>query len=824
MSGTVPPIPPSLGTNTRNAANPNRVNTIPNANTNNMTTNNLAQNVVNEDLPQLLDSRGGSHVTNVPDFDKEDFSSWKDRFLVYLDGLEPYLLEVLGNGTFVHMPPLSTFTNPLTKPKRQWSPEDRKHANQDKRLKSIIISCLPNDMKYVIKCTTTKAMWTDLVLAHEGPSDTRDTKIAALRLKFNVFKPHKGEKVNGTFTRLKCLLNDLENNGVSIPEAKVNDMFVNSLPKKWLSMNQTQRANNSIKNDSLATLYGKYNYEEGVMYQIYKSESTRFSIQASNSKALISNTYLQDNNADVEEDTRSNSEFLADLNAEFHDRALLTNQKRFYKRPGRVGSTKKPMDKSNETNFAYSKDEESVSSDNKGVTKVKAFMAIDEDESSVGKADARSGQWVEITMKKRKNLLSKFNSLSQELSSCKSELCDLKNTKSLNCSLQNEIARLNLEKEYLKDEISDLKKVIEKWTSSKVTLDQPIIEQVPRNIVRALGRRGKRKETISSKEVVFSKADESPSETAPEITFNSESECDVQEPLPPLPKLSRAGPIAIQAPKKKAQTVSPFVPDPIPVKKADSSTKKLLLTLMEDVKGLKEQIKTPLDNSAFVSQTGSSKSVKGKQKTGMDLPGCDICGSIAHETADCAKKPSSKNKTLRIANWRSTEPTKKKIENLNEVRLKELRSNNGTEFRNHKLEDFLAKAFRVFNIRRQEIEETYYVTFSEDDEAISKSSTEGDEINFNENRSFLDDKFLIARSKVTQSFGKDYYFPYVPVYDPLSITNITIPDHIIPTDSPTLQDINSPEESPEFTIVDDHLVHNEPDDFELADNLEPAEV
>ncbi|GJY04464.1 hypothetical protein Tco_0370404 [Tanacetum coccineum] len=97
-------------------------------------------------------------------------------------------------------------------------------------------------------------MWNDLILAHEGPSNTRDTKIAALRLKFNAFKSLKGEKVMGTFTRLKCLLNDLENNGVTIPQAEVNATFVNSLPRKWLSMNQTQRANNSIKNNSLATL------------------------------------------------------------------------------------------------------------------------------------------------------------------------------------------------------------------------------------------------------------------------------------------------------------------------------------------------------------------------------------------------------------------------------------------------------------------------------------------------------------------------------------------------------------------------------------------
>ncbi|GJT93044.1 retrovirus-related pol polyprotein from transposon TNT 1-94 [Tanacetum coccineum] len=553
--------------------------------------------------------RGGSHVTNVPEFDKEDFSSWKDRFLIYLDGLEPYLLEILENGPFVPLSPLSTLTNPLPKPQNQWSPADRRLANQDKRLKSILISCLPrNVMKSVIKCTSAKAIWTDLILTHEGPSKTRDTKIATLRLKFNAFKALDGEKVHGTFTRLKCLLNDLENNGVSIPQVEVNATFVNSLPRKWLSMNQTQRANNSIKNDTLAALYGKYNYEEGLIDQIYESESTRFSLQGS--KALISNPTMQDSDSDIEEDQRSSSEFLADLNAEFHERALLANQRRFYKRSGRVGSSKKPMDRSNETCFACGKlghfqkdcpsiktstppypsanklynkpkfhtnstpqhnqnannnqkdykvkykglkaeivvltkkidamnkgksekglvaesfdwDEESVSSDDEGVTTFKALMAVADEELSVGRADARSGQWVEITMKKvqkllsitnnderkhvfdythvdlhyvedqRKNLLSKYNSLKQEFSY-------LKNTKALNSSFQNEITKLSLENESLKDEISDLKKVIEKWTSSRVTLDQLLTEQIPRNIVRAIGGKGKRKEKISSKEV-----------------------------------------------------------------------------------------------------------------------------------------------------------------------------------------------------------------------------------------------------------------------------------------------------------------------------------
>ncbi|GJW94783.1 hypothetical protein Tco_0174455 [Tanacetum coccineum] len=166
------------------------------------------------------------------------------------------------------MSSLSTPTNPLTKPPKKWLPKDRKLANLDKRLRSIIISCLPNDvMKAIIKCATTQSMWNDFILAHEGFSDIRDTKIATLRLKFNAFKALKGK-----------------------------------------------------------------------------------------------------------------NEFLADLNAEFHERALLANQKRFYKRYRKGASAKKTIDKSNETW-------------DKGTTKVKAFIAIAEEKPFVGKANRRSGQW-----------------------------------------------------------------------------------------------------------------------------------------------------------------------------------------------------------------------------------------------------------------------------------------------------------------------------------------------------------------------------------------------------------------------------------------------
>ncbi|GJZ75311.1 hypothetical protein Tco_0639776 [Tanacetum coccineum] len=606
-----------------------------------------------------------------------------------------------------------------------------------------------------IKCLLAfTAAKNDLILAYEGASHTRDTKTAALRLKFNAFKSLEGEKVMGTFTRLKCLLNDLENNGVTIPQAEVNATFVNSLPRKWLSMNQTQRANNSIKDDSLATLYGKYIYEE----------------------------------------------------------ALLANQKRFYKRSGRVRSTKKPIDKTKETCFAYGKtrhfqkdypsnktstpsypssnnsfnkfksytppinqtsshntgnyqkdykgkykglkaemavltqriddltkgksekgksdngksekglidesfewDKESVSLEDERTTMIRAFMAIAEDEPSVGKADARSGQWVDVTMKKvhkllpmtdsddrkhvldythvdliyvedqRTNMVNKYNPLKQELSLHKYELSNLKNIVSINCSLQNEFIRVNLENGSLKDEISDLKRVIEKWTCSKVTLYQLLSEQIPSNIVKSFRGKGRRKENNPSKEVLFTKADISTSESAPMITSDSEDDSDIQESLPSLPKLTEEDSsgaskslislsdltanmanltlnTAFKEIKKSSNKVSqtyvikkrteskhPAVQNSCPNKNVVLSTEQLLLTLMEEVKGIKKHILIPSNTSSSVSQACSSKTPKQKvwygpyKHYGMrnhlsddcySKPKCSTCGSISHTTKE----------------------------------------------------------------------------------------------------------------------------------------------------------------------------------------------
>ncbi|GJR14737.1 retrovirus-related pol polyprotein from transposon TNT 1-94 [Tanacetum coccineum] len=346
-------------------------------------------------------------------------------------------------------------------------------------------------------------------------------------------------------------------------------------------------------------------------------------------------------------------------------------------------------------------------------------MAIADEELSVRRVDVRSGQWVEITMKK-----------------------------ALNSSFQNEITKLSLENESLKDEISDLKKVIKKWTSSRVALDQLLTKQVLRNIVRALGGKGIRKDKISSKEVVFTKSDVSLSKTSPELPSDSKSEGNTQRPLPSLPKLMRAEPFRITkclTITKTKQSTDKVVPLTVKQKaetkpSPDSSTEKLLLTLMEEVKGLLKEIYNSSDEAkgygsvncngitftkvAYVNglkhnlisisqlcyanfkvlftKTHGTIFNQNNEVVLIDPRRRDVyvidMTSYNEEINACFFSKASPNKYSRYT-WVFCLKKKsdaadsiifsiKKMENLNEVKVKELRSDNETEFKNHKLEEF----------------------------------------------------------------------------------------------------------------------------------------
>nr|GEW06770.1 hypothetical protein [Tanacetum cinerariifolium] len=97
------------------------------------------------------------------------------------------------------------------KPEGQWTADERKAANLDQRLKSLIMSVFPDDqMNSIINCLIAKSTWDDRILYHESPSDVKESRVMDLKLCYNTFKFKKGESLTQSFTRYKALINELD--------------------------------------------------------------------------------------------------------------------------------------------------------------------------------------------------------------------------------------------------------------------------------------------------------------------------------------------------------------------------------------------------------------------------------------------------------------------------------------------------------------------------------------------------------------------------------------------------------------------------------------
>ena len=219
-------------------------------------------------IPVLINSREHGYVTMAPRFEQDEFSSWKDRMLLHLVGIEPYLIEVLNNGPYVPQAPITGpvaegAANTVDKPEAQWTDDERKLVNLDNKLRGIIISTLPtNLMKTVIKLNTSKKVWDTLCVQFEGTEEVRANKKIDLKRTYEIFFAKPNESLSDTYNRFKCHLDDMANADIMIDAYELNHKFLDILPYKWQGLRQILRNNGSLKTHTLQSLYGVFQFEE----------------------------------------------------------------------------------------------------------------------------------------------------------------------------------------------------------------------------------------------------------------------------------------------------------------------------------------------------------------------------------------------------------------------------------------------------------------------------------------------------------------------------------------------------------------------------------
>ncbi|GJX65342.1 hypothetical protein Tco_0299685 [Tanacetum coccineum] len=112
------------------------------------------------EVPQTLEYKSGQ-LNVAPLLEVENFTNLKKRFICHIVGIKPQFKNIILNGPYVPM------TTVVRKPKAQWADNERMAANLDQRLKSLIMSVLPDDqMNSVINYETEKSTWEDMILYH----------------------------------------------------------------------------------------------------------------------------------------------------------------------------------------------------------------------------------------------------------------------------------------------------------------------------------------------------------------------------------------------------------------------------------------------------------------------------------------------------------------------------------------------------------------------------------------------------------------------------------------------------------------------------------
>nr|GFA53934.1 hypothetical protein [Tanacetum cinerariifolium] len=276
------------------------------------------------------------------------------------------------------------------------------------------MSCLPDDIiESVIICVSAKETWTDLVHSFEGPSDTKENRIMDLKLEYQTFRTKYTEILSQTYTRYKTLLIELANDGVNLSKHQINISFVNSLPEKWLTFSHGLRNANHTQTLDLADIYERsseeYLRDLDVEYQerAMLANSKRFIKRRNNfsvSKGFQPNLTPKLIQSSPNSNSQTNPKFQKDYKIEYKKikakLALLEACPSSAQNP----KTFQPKNKGLVTKI-FDWDEEEVFEDEE-VTQVKVQMALADDELTVGKSHARNGEWVDITIRNVKTLLS----------------------------------------------------------------------------------------------------------------------------------------------------------------------------------------------------------------------------------------------------------------------------------------------------------------------------------------------------------------------------------------------------------------------------------
>ncbi|KAK1365736.1 hypothetical protein POM88_041297 [Heracleum sosnowskyi] len=239
-----------------------------------------------------------SNSIKIPAFDKENYSIWKRKILLFIKAANPLYPGILDNGPFIPRKEIEATTVNGEVIPAHWVPKDpfeflepeKEKIVLDDHLQLILLDSLTLDKamcESVISCTSAKEMWIRLALLCEGNEEVKGNQRQILISQYEAFMAKPGEDLTSMFERFSKLLPELQIHGKYYDRKELNVKFLLTLPDHLEHKTTAIREGRDLKNITFETLYGILKSYELELFQKRAIQSGTRNKMANMSSALV---------------------------------------------------------------------------------------------------------------------------------------------------------------------------------------------------------------------------------------------------------------------------------------------------------------------------------------------------------------------------------------------------------------------------------------------------------------------------------------------------------------------------------------------------------
>ncbi|KAJ9545014.1 hypothetical protein OSB04_024721 [Centaurea solstitialis] len=195
-----------------------------------------------------MDSQDSVLVSKVPMLKPNEFEMWKIRIKQYMLLTDYALWEVVEHGPSVPEPAVAG-----APPK---SDADKKRKQTEMKALSTLLLAIPNEYQHQFcTCPDAKSLWNALEKRFSGTKSSKRNQKAMLKQQYENFTSTKNESMTQTFDRFNKLIGELANVDVKMEKDEVNRKFLRSLSEEWTMYTVSFRQGDDLEDKELEDLY-----------------------------------------------------------------------------------------------------------------------------------------------------------------------------------------------------------------------------------------------------------------------------------------------------------------------------------------------------------------------------------------------------------------------------------------------------------------------------------------------------------------------------------------------------------------------------------------